>query len=153
MPLFETLFMASKGQPTEYNGETVFLADTLNAGKQFRLRVRLISTDSEWIQAIQLRVGKGGYLTCEGKSSRIIQLTENTMSSEVELIGTAEDGKVTVNNAWIVKGHAGKETVHSWHNGAAMRKVINDSVVRYYCCDGHPDGSFDNLVFEIEIIE
>jgi len=153
MPSFEKLFAASNGQPAEYDGDVLFLADTLLVSGRCKIQVRLISADSEWTQAIQFRVNKGGYLKCAGVKSSVLLLREDTMPTETEIEVFAKDGKIIVSNAWIIKDQLGRDVVHAWHNGAAMKKNTYDGIIRYYCCDGHPDGSFKNLVFEVRIIE
>lgn len=165
MPFFETMFMEAKGQPIEYKGEALYLSDHVSVGKHFKLRVRLISTNSEWEQFIHLSVNKGGYLILNGEKGKSIRLHE-AMPPEVEIVGKSKDGVLRVWNGWIqpppdwAERHYREgrsnirvlESPNSLCNGAAMKKELRGDTIRYYCNDGHPDENFDDIIFELTVL-
>lgn len=52
---FESLFRESRGKPILYHGETLLLMDRIPVPERCRLSVVLLSTGSEWPQAIRLK--------------------------------------------------------------------------------------------------
>lgn len=152
MPDFSKEFIASKGQPIIYNGETLYMGDFVPVPEKFRLSVHLVSTHSEWPQIIRFRVNRGGYLLCNNKKGTMVSLHANGMPPIVEVSGYSKDKKLLVYNAWIRDDWMGNEVVDSWVHGAAMKKVVCGDTIRYYCNDGHFDDNFDDLVFEITVL-
>lgn len=148
MPGFINQFIASKGKPISYNGETLYMIDYVTVPITFRVSVHLISTNSTLPQIIKLRVNKGGNLLCDGKKGINHSLHASGMPPKIEVLGCAEDGKLMVYNAWL----RDNEAEDAWLGGAAMKKVVCGNTIRYYCNDGHPDDNFDDLVFEITIL-
>ena len=52
---FESLFRRSAGKPIAYNGEVLMMADKLPVPNRFKLSIILLSTHSEWQQAIKFK--------------------------------------------------------------------------------------------------
>lgn len=52
---FESLFRKSAGKPIQYHGETLMLMDKIPVPDKFKLSVILLSTHSEWQQAIKFK--------------------------------------------------------------------------------------------------
>ena len=52
---FESLFRESAGKPIQYHGETLMLMDKLPVPDKFKLSVILLSTHSQWQQAIKFK--------------------------------------------------------------------------------------------------
>lgn len=154
MECFEELFKASKGQPIEYNQETLFLMDRIPVNTNFKLIFNLISTDSKYPQVIELRVNKGGWLLYGNQQKRQFSFLADSISfnTEIEVTGYAIDGELLVWNAWLLKDHTGVNVKHSWHNGAAMKKVAMGNTIRYFCNDGYPDEDLNDLVFEVTVV-
>lgn len=163
MPFFETMFRGNR--IIEYKGETLYRADHISVEPVFKVRVRLISTNSEWKQFINLSVNKGGYLLAENTGAQGFRLHEDTMPPEVELIGQSKDGILHVWNGWIeppawTEPHYQDgyrnirilESPMSCVRGAAMKKEIRGDTLRYYCNDGHPDEDFDDIIFELTVL-
>jgi hypothetical protein len=47
----------------------------------------------------------------------------------------------------------GDGVTEAWHNGAAMIVEEIPGGRRYRCNDGYPDDDFDDLVFELVLVE
>ncbi len=151
MPEFDSAFMKSKGQPIEYNGETLMRIDRLYVPKRFQVSVSLISTNSEWKQGVRIKTkGKmiAEYSKIESKSFIIWEdfiIYEPTFRCS----GTSQNNELLVWNAW----DQGDGVIQAWLGGTAMKKeILSGNHFRYYCNDGHLDENFDDIVFDIEII-
>lgn len=154
MECFQDLFMASKGQPVEYNGETIFMQDKIVVDVDFKFAVRLISTDSKYPQLINLAVEKGEYLTYVDTQRAQFSFLADTIpiGEEMLLIGHSKNKVLRVWNGWLSKDHLGNQVKESWYNGAAMKKEVSGNTIRYFCNDGEPDEDFNDLIFEITIL-
>ncbi len=149
MPVFEEMFIESKGQPITYEGKTLVMMDTIEVSNGDRVKITFDSTDSDWRQGIVLDV-KGSFLINDRDDGGSIVLWEDKAPKIVELeIKTKKENRVErleIMNAW----DTGDGVIHSGHNGAAM--IVEDIANgrRYSCNDGHPDDNFTDIVFRIE---
>ena len=55
MKYFSSRFMESRGEPIEYKGKTLIMADEIEVEKTFKVEIKLISVNSRWRQGIRLR--------------------------------------------------------------------------------------------------
>lgn len=62
---FSELFMKSDGKPIRYKGKTLLLMDQLPVTREFSIMLKLISTNSQWKQAIQIAINTGS-MTVDG---------------------------------------------------------------------------------------
>jgi len=163
MPSFEQAFNNSRGMSINYNGLELHSIDRISVTTKFSGTIKLISTNSEWLQAACLRVSDkpqsnklkiGDNLNIQvGKK---FALWEDYLENDIiRFEGTSKDGQLIVYNAWREEHSWGDEKLNPftnfWQNGAAMIVEINGNTRRYRCNDGHPDDNFDDIVFEITI--
>lgn len=151
---FESLFRKSAGKPIQYHGETLMLMDKIPVPDKFKLSVILLSTHSEWQQAIKFKTK--GKITSHnsGIESPYFILWEKdlweaqTHNERYEYERISKSNEMMVWNAW----ENDKGGLEAWVRGAAMKKeVIAPNRFRYYCNDGHIDDNFDALIFDIII--
>ena len=145
MSTFEDIFLESKGQPVEYNGQVIQMGDFISVvdGKSYVLIFE--STNSEWKQGVYLT----GDCEIEINNQKIRKravIWKDTAPEKVEFRVFSSEGKFCVRNVW----DCGDGVMESWHNGAAMIVEEIDNGRRYRCNDGHPDDDFDDLIFRIE---
>ncbi len=151
MIVFEEEFAKSDGQPIIYKGRTVVGWDQMPLPDgELKIRYRILSTNSEWRQGISLATkGKidfgGGQIITKGWGD----IWEDLMDHEGEFICRSKNKLLDVKNVWDI----GDGCVQSWYNGAAIWIEEIPGGRRYHCNDGHPDDDFDDIVFELTIVE
>lgn len=146
MPSFYNLFLASKGQPVDYNGRTILMVDRLTVADGQQLKVIFESVNADWRQGVCLTTD-GGFVVNNQNIRRATVLWQDTAPQEVILKVQTKKGECQVKNVWDV----GDGVMHSWHNGAAMIVDEIASGRRYKCNDGRSDDDFDDLIFRIEL--
>ena len=133
---------------------TLMLMDKIPVPDKFKLSVILLSTHSEWQQAIKFKTK--GKITSHnsGIESPYFMLWEKdlweaqTHNERYEYDCISKSNELMVWNAW----EDDKGGLEAWVRGAAMKKeVIAPNRFRYYCNDGHIDDNFDALIFDIII--
>lgn len=143
---FEDLFLASRGQPVEYEGQTIQLMDTISLSRFDTVRIVRESSKPGWRRGIHLST-EGHFTIGERVIPNAVVLWADTAPETVSLSINSDNEACYVKNVW----DTGDGTVHSWHNGAAMIVDQTEKARRYRCNDGDPDAGFDDLVFRIEI--
>lgn len=150
MPEFDRLFSEIKEQTVLYNDEVLMRIDKIPVPKKFKLSVILISTNSEWQQAIKIKTK--GKIVSQGSNiiSDYFILWEKYLREEAKFDYDclSKNNELIVWNAW----DHGDGVVQAWLRGAAMKKeIIAPNHFRYYCNDGHPDANFDDIIFDVII--
>lgn len=147
--VFEKEFEKSKGKPITYKGKIIRMWDQFQLPrKEIRLKFRIISTNSEWRQGISLKTTGSFFFGNDREFKNSIGIWEDTASSEDIFLCKSDDLVIEVVNVW----DTGDGVIQSWHNGAAMWYEEIRNGKRYHCNDGHPDDDFDDIIFEIQII-
>lgn len=145
---FQALFIASRGQPIQYDGKTLQLIDYFPLERCKNIRVAFEEKNSEWRQGIAINV-EGAFVVNAQKIKKAIVLWQDTAPTTVDIHVLSVDDYVAVYNVWDF----GRGSTEGWHNGAAMIVKEISSGRRYYCNDGHPDDNFTDVVFRIERVE
>ena len=143
---FESLFRESRGKPILYHGETLLLMDRIPIPKRCRLSVVLLSTGSEWSQAIRLKTK--GTLTSRitGVEAPNMVLWAKDMREPHSYDCLSHSGELLVWNAWAEPRCA----LEAWTQGAAMRKeTLSPNHFRYRCNDGHVNDDFTDIIFDL----
>jgi hypothetical protein len=148
MPSFQQLFIKSKGQPVEYNGQTIRMVDHLKILDGQILKVVFESVNADWRQGVCLTTD-GGFVVNNQSIKKSVALWHDTAPSEVMLRVQTKKGECWVKNVWDI----GNGVMESWHNGAAM--IVEEIACgrRYKCNDGQPDDDFTDIVFRIELLK
>jgi hypothetical protein len=144
---FEDLFVASRGQPVEYEGEIIQLTDALSLPGAATVRIIREGSKRGWRQGIHLSTD-GHFIVNEQTIPKAVVLWADTAPAIVSVGIHSESGTCHVKNVW----DTGDGTMQSWHNGAAMIVEHIDSGRLYRCNDGKPNADFDDLVFRLELI-
>ena len=153
MPSFEKEFVESKGAPIKYEGLELIIIDRISVPKKFSGALKLISTNSEWKQAVCLDVRSGKLKMELGEGKKFALWEDYLRGNPLSFEGTTKDLQLMVYNAWEQIDHLGTGFTNYWQHGAAMIVEIDGNTRRYRCNDGHPDDNFDDIVFEITINE
>ena len=156
MPSFQEDFAESKGAPIIYNGMELIGMDRVPVEKKFSGTLKLISTNSEYKQAVCLRVNKGKMKVGEGEleKGKIFVIWEEYLKDGlITFEGVTKDLELLVYNAWEQILWTGQPFTARWMNGAAMIVEVNGNTRLYKCNDGHPDDNFDDIIFEVTINE
>ncbi|MBQ8688255.1 MAG: hypothetical protein IJ512_06875 [Ruminococcus sp.] len=150
---FSDLFMESKGEPVQYGEKTLLLIDQLPISQNFSILLKLISTHSEWRQAIRIAINTGS-MTVDGIIKRKeFRFWEDDLRKEpnqtIIIHGKTKDRHLSVWNAYERIYNTGEKVIESWNMGAAMLKG-EDGI--YYCNDAHVDDDFNDLIFQIKVL-
>lgn len=151
MPSFEKDFINAKGAPIEYNGFKLLMIDRVSVKRKFSGTLKLISTNSEWKQAVCLDVLNGKLKMPFGEGKKVALWEDYLRGEPLPFEGTTKNLQLSVYNAWEQIDHLGTGFTNYWQHGAAMIVEVNGNTRRYRCNDGHPDDNFDDIVFEITI--
>ncbi|MBX3435836.1 MAG: hypothetical protein KF847_21165 [Pirellulales bacterium] len=146
MPSFQDQFVASKGQPIEYQGNTLVMVDFFPIEDGAKLRLTFESTDGPWRQGVSVRLRENGSLILNGQESQQFACWRDTAPQVVEFEALGEVTRLEIKNVWDV----GNGVMESWHNGAAMIVEETPCGRRYRCNDGYADDDFDDIIFRIE---
>lgn len=143
--MFEKLFRESKGQPVEYRGQRLCLADKFRVSPSDRLVVQFESATGRYRQGVMLKT-KGRFVINDLEIRKAAVLWHDTAPASVAVEVHSEDGHVLIYNVW----DHGNGVTEYWHNGAAM--IVDEleaGIKRYSCNDGYPDDDLDDLVFVV----
>ena len=108
----------------------------------------LLSTGSEWPQAIRLKTK--GTLTSRitGVEAPNMVLWAKDMREPHSYDCLSQSGELLVWNAWAEPRCA----LEAWAQGAAMRKeTLSPNHFRYRCNDGHANDDFTDIIFDLII--
>ncbi len=148
---FSELFRESDGEPITYNGKTCAMWDQFHLpGHHSKLKYRILSTNSEWRQGIAFSTD--GSLIFEDGDAVLkgwaLIWEEDRPPFEEEFLCRSKNLLLDLKNVW----DRGGSVVDSWINGAAIwiKEIPNGR--RYHCNDGHFDDDFDDIIFEISIV-
>ena len=143
---FEDIFLASRGQPVEYEGQIIQLMDAIFLPSHATLRIIREASKRGWRQGIHLSTD--GYFTVNQQIvPEAVVLWADTAPAKISLGVHSESGTCHVKNVW----DTGDGTMQSWHNGAAMIVEKTDNGRRYRCNDGNPNADFDDIIFRLEM--
>ncbi|HVS90707.1 MAG TPA: hypothetical protein VHE59_01660 [Mucilaginibacter sp.] len=146
---FQALFTQSKGQPIIYNGKELKMIDRVTLKESStKIKITFLTTDSIWKQGVVIKT-KGYFDINDQKFSDKIVLWEYTAPKEVELIVKSKDKILVIYNVWETLDG----TIHYWHNGGAMYVEERDQTRIYDCNDGVADDDFNDLVFQIIVLQ
>jgi len=148
MPDFQSMFMASKGEPVEYLGRTLHMVDEFPLTEAQCIEVSFEHASPDWRQGVHLSTT--GTFEVNGQSiHNAALLWQDTAPARVELIVHSQSGVLVVKNVWDV----GDGVTHSWHGGGAMRISVLGQQRRYECNDGRANDDFSDLVFSLTLRE
>lgn len=143
----DNLFREAMGKPVEINGKSLVRLDRFDLPiKKISLNFSFIKTNSEWRQGFILKT-KGNF-KIEGldEIQGTIIFWEDTAPKDFVVNVNSKDQKLLIYNVWDL----GNGVTQAWHNGAAIEiKQITENKRVYYCNDGHPSLSLDNLIFNM----
>lgn len=122
--------------------------DVLNIEKEQEIRLKFISTNSEYKQGVRIAVDAGeGYLETNGVKSKGMQLWEHTAPNVVYLKCFSSEGLLSVYNIFERDGQ-----IESQMHRTGMIKEEEGNKIIYRCNDTGRNTDFDKLVFQIEIV-
>ncbi|MDR0518307.1 MAG: hypothetical protein LBH25_14840 [Fibromonadaceae bacterium] len=153
MPSFEQDFIKSKGMSIKYKDVELIGADRIPVQKKFSGALKLISTNSEWRQAMCLAALDGKLSIFSQKEKRFIVWADDLKDEVLHFEGVSKSSQLLVYNAWENIAWNNMPFTNFWTHGAAMIVEVNGNTRRYRCNDGHPDDNFDDIIFEVTIDE
>jgi hypothetical protein len=151
MTNFASMFIKSDGKAIQYKGRTLVMWDQLPLpSKEVNVKYRIVSTNSEWKQGIAVATkGVLEFWDKERVKKGWADLWEHLVDWESEFTCRSRDGLLNVKNVWRTPSCE----CESWTNGAAMWIEEIPNGRRYHCNDGHFDDDFDDIIFELTILD
>jgi hypothetical protein len=151
MIIFSEEFWKSDGKPIIYKGKTIAMWDRFPVPlKEIKIKYRIISTDSEWKQGVAVKTkGTLVFDTDNVLKKGWMLIWEDISPLEDEFICRSKNGLLDVKNIW----DTGNGVVESWINGAAMWYEEIPNGRRYHCNDGHFDDDFNDIIFELTVVD
>ena len=149
---FDLEFAKSNGKPIKYKDWELIAIDRIPVQKKFSGTLKIISTNSEWKQAVCLDSDKGGTLAMGSqKQKRFVVYADDVNDDVLHFEGTSKGLQLIVYNAWEQFDHRNTPFLNYWMGNAAMILEIDGNTRRYRCNDSHMDDNFDDIIFEIAI--
>lgn len=137
-------FQKSKGKPVLIDGEKIYPIYVLDLDKECSIKLKWISTQSEFKQGLQIKSDKG-FIEVNHKQLTNVILWEDTSPSEVVLrYISKEGGKLKFWNVWEVEG-----ITQAWLGNAGIAIYPSDNCIRLKCSDGNGDINLENTVVEL----
>jgi len=151
MPSFAEDFAKSNGKPIKYKDWELIGIDRIPVQKKFSGTLKIISTNSEWKQAVCLDSEKGKLTIGSQKEKKFVVYEDDLNDDVLHFEGTSKGLQLIVYNAWEQTGHNTTPYLNYWMGNAAMILEVDGNTRRYRCNDGHRDDNFDDIIFEITI--
>lgn len=158
--MFSEKFSLSESFEIEHKGKTVRAFYNFDKKGEYILRFKFISTLSQYDQAIVLHLDSFvGKLYIDEKRLEIpknkfpqIVLEEKNAPRQFDLKVQLEAGELTICNGSDLLGTGAMWC--SLDEGCAMIvDTVNENHMVFYCNDHENDDDFDDLIFEIEVIQ
>ncbi|MFR7986034.1 MAG: hypothetical protein ACLU9N_10800 [Clostridia bacterium] len=149
---FEDLFFENSSAQIVYKGKVLLLEDELHVKNYFRVKIGILSTNSDWRQGIRIAT-KGTLKSDFGEGKEHIfweELWEKDIEQYYEIKGVSENGLLWISNCWDL-GDGQMQCGMS--NAAMIKKEVDKNEYIYHCNDGEFDDDFDDLVFRLKILE
>ena len=159
---FSEYFVEAMNRVAKYKEKTIYQCEIYNLIGKRKIKFNFISANSIHKQGIvlDLRNFKGNIYNNIGQKFDIpkqknptLNITEIDLLEDIELIIDMTEGFIAIYNAGIEK--IGKtELLRYGAFGCAMQiEELSKTKKIYYCNDFENDDDFDDLIFEMEILE
>ncbi len=161
---FNYLCGMAQSNKVEYKGETVYSLYEYNLKGKHRVKFRLIYSHLNEDRGISLsRVNFKGRVSYDKNDESFMKFTgayacleifEPYWKDEKEVTINLKDGFVGISNGKFVTDKTGFRYLHCGLFWGAMKvEQISPTVTRFYCNDTEFEDDFDDLIFEMEVID
>lgn len=161
---FNYLFGKAESNITEYKGETIYAVYKYDLKGRHTIKFKLIKSNPNTERGLHFFVNKFRGKIYDHNGKRIakpkgvyasLMLTENVWkknkNNEFVLIIDLEDGYINIENG-LYKDDCQAFSVSSFW-GAMKFEKISSNIFRFYCNDTELEDDFDDLIFEMEILD
>lgn len=139
-------FQKSKGQPVLVGDDEVHPIYALELDKERLIKLKWISTQSNFKQGLQIKIDKG-FIEVNGEKFTNIILWEDTCPCEVLLRCVPQKkAKFKLWNVWDVDG-----LTQAWVGNAGIAISELDNYICLRCSDGSGDINLKNTVVELMV--
>ncbi len=162
MLYFSEYFTEAKSRIAKYKNETIYQCDIYDKVGLHNVKLEIISTNSSDEQAVilDLRQFKGNIYNTKGEIYPIpknkyptLDIYESIWKDVAYLRIELISGNIGLYNGSLINVGL-KKIVKYGSEGCAMKiEELSLTKKRYYCNDFGNDDDFDDLVFEMEIID
>ena len=159
---FDYLCKKAQSSKVEYKGEVVYCLYPYNLKGKHKVKFKLIYSNPDEDRGITLsRVNLKGKILYNDESFVEVKgmyagvdIFEPYWKDEKEVIIDLEDGFVGIMNGKFVTDSDGIRFLNCslfWH--AMKVEQISPTVTRFYCNDTEFEDDFDDLIFEMEVVD
>ncbi|MGE5455739.1 MAG: hypothetical protein ACM3O4_01350 [Ignavibacteriales bacterium] len=161
MIYFSELFSQTKDDYIIYQGKKVYSIDRYKLNGNHKVKFAFVSNKSPHEQCIVLSLyGVNCDIYLDGKKYKqpknkfpTLDLFEKYYGKEIILEINLIDGEIGLCNGAIRKIGENEIVTYCSYGCAMQIEEISSTKKRYYCNDYENDDDFDDLVFEMEIID
>jgi hypothetical protein len=153
--IFRSIFLNSKGKPSEYKGKVIYLHDYITIGQKEKINAKIISTKSKNKQGFCIKViepKNKNYISVNGIKENIFAFWEDTLPKDganIEILSS--NITIAVWNIWEEQyNNSSRRVLGAMKNAAMIIEEKNNSKI-YHCNDGDQDEDFNDIVFELTI--
>ncbi len=159
---FNYLCGLAQSNKIEYKGETVYSLYEYNLKGKHTVKFRLIYSNSNEDRGITLsKVNFKGKISYNDESFvelkgayAAVDIFEPYWKDEKQVTIDLEDGYVGIANGKFTTGGDGVRYLDCGLFWGAMKvEQISEAVTRFYCNDTELEDDFDDLIFEMEVVD
>lgn len=160
MKIFSVQFEEQDAFEIEYKGKTIKRFYVFDKKGHYKMKFSFVSTNSAHEQAIVFHLDQfRGKLLINGKEQKKpkgrfpqFMFTEKYASRQFEVEVILEEGDIGICNGYF---HSQMPQICQslvW-GCAIIIEELGENSMRFYCNDGDNDDDFDDLIFDLEIVE
>lgn len=138
-----------------WNGLSVTTADCFSVPVKGRVKIDILSKQSNVTQGIDIKVGNGAIRLMGGEEISLLRTwADDRYEDQVEYHFYSKSGILSIWNVYIIRFPNGKTRVEKWTGNAGFWIEYIDKCQRIYHCSNGCDESpnFNSLVFKITIV-
>jgi len=162
---FNYLFGKAKGSIAKYKGEPIYMTYWFNLKGKHTLKFKLIKMNDSAERALLINTGRFTGKIYNEFNKRIkkprgiygsLDIWGNDWKKNKEIILKIDlsDGSLGIENGVVKKFGETSEYISAGGYWFAMKKEqISPTTIRFYCNDTDHEDDFDDLIFDLEILD
>ena len=139
-------FVEAASSVAEYQGEKIYQGYTYDLKGKHTLKFRVLKSNPDIKQVILLYMPKGGY-----PALQIYVEDLEKQKNEIHVVVDLKEGDLFIGEGFV-DPVGDKQYIKQGNDCALKQEKISSKLTRIYCNDSDKH-NFDDLIYEIEIIE
>lgn len=138
---------------SNYNDDKVILWDVIKIKNKIRIKFKFISSNSPNRQGVHIGFYYNeGKVMINGNEGKYFDLWQDECPQEFEIEAYSDNGYLSIYNIFEKVDWKGKRR-YSQMPFSGMILEIKGNIYKYNCNDSELNTNFDDLIFEIKILE